>query len=44
MKRFRYTFHNIIGHPLMEILNLCGMEHFGTMVHDITLPEEQDEN
>jgi hypothetical protein len=38
MRRFRYTIHNIIGHPLMEIFYLLGMNQRAEWIHDITLP------
>ena len=44
MKIFKYTLHNIIGHPLMELFNLFGMKKIGTLVHDKTLPREHNEN
>ena len=39
MKRFRYSAHNIIGHPLMEICNIFGAKKLGSWFHDITLPK-----
>lgn len=33
-----WTFHNIIGHPLMQILVLLGMLELAKKVHDGTLP------
>ena len=44
MKRFRYTIHNIIGHPLMEIFSLLGMHEQATWIHDITLPKIANKN
>ena len=41
MKRFKYTFHNIIGHPLMEIFNLLGMQKLANKIHDKTLPQDE---
>ncbi len=46
MKRFKYTLHNIIGHPVMELLHLVGFTTWSERVHDATLPkgwEEDDE-
>lgn len=44
MRRFRYTIHNIVGHPLMEIFSLLGMHKRASWIHDSTLPKnwEQD--
>jgi hypothetical protein len=39
MRRFRYTIHNIIGHPLMEIFYLLGLSALAERIHDITLPK-----
>lgn len=33
--------HNIIGHPLMQILNALGMKSLAKIVHDSTLPEDK---
>ena len=38
MKRFRYTIHNVIGHPLMEIFSILGMDDLAAWIHDVTLP------
>ncbi len=40
MKRFRYTLHNIIGHPCMEIFYIFGMKKAATWIHDATLPKD----
>lgn len=40
MSRFSYTLHNLVGHPLMEILGLLGMHKAAKYVHDYTLPKE----
>ena len=41
MKRFRYSFHNIVGHPLMEVLYVLGFHAAGSWVHDATLPRKK---
>lgn len=33
-----YTFHNLVGHPLMEICYLVGHESLGEKIHNITVP------
>ena len=43
MNRFKYTIHNIIAHPLMEILHLIGFTELGNKIHDLTLPKEDKE-
>ena len=40
MTRFKYTIHNLIGHPLMEIFNILGLKKLSIWVHDITLPSD----
>ena len=35
-----YFFHNIFGHPIMEILNSIGKRDWADYVHDYTLPKE----
>ncbi len=41
--KYRMTIHNIVGHPLMEILNLVGLETIANIVHDSTLPLDSEE-
>jgi hypothetical protein len=36
---FRFTLHNIVAHPLMEILHLLGATNLSKKVHDSTLPK-----
>ena len=33
-----FAMHNIIGHPVMHILNTVGLHDLATIVHDATLP------
>ncbi|MAH45887.1 hypothetical protein CMI37_08650 [Candidatus Pacearchaeota archaeon] len=37
---FKYTIHNLIAHPLMEILHLVGLSTLGNHVHNLTLPSD----
>jgi len=41
---FRFTVHNLIAHPLMEILHLIGLSKWGDRIHDATLPEDHNDN
>jgi len=41
--KFAYTIHNLIAHPLMEILHLLGMTEIGNKIHDYTLPRNHEE-
>ena len=38
-ERFQWTAHNLLAHPLSEILFQIGMEDLGNRVHDCTIPE-----
>ena len=40
MNRFKYSLHNIIGHPLMQILYILGFTKWAKLVHDKTLPNK----
>jgi len=35
-----WTAHNLIGHPLMALSNLIGLQKLGSIFHDATLPPE----
>ena len=39
MKRFKFTIHNLFGHPIMELLNIFGFHKAAMWVHDSTLPK-----
>ncbi len=41
--RFRYSLHNFVGHPVMELFCLFGFNDIGEYVHDATLPLEEGE-
>ena len=44
-KRFQWTIHNLIAHPLMEILFQLGFKKLSELVHDSTVPKlESDQN
>lgn len=34
-----YAFHNIVAHPLMQILNWVGKPDLANKIHDQTLPK-----
>ena len=42
--RFNYTIHNLIAHPMMEVLHLVGLTELGDRVHDATLPLQHEED
>ena len=33
-----WTVHNLIGHPLSEVIFLCGFERLSNWVHDASAP------
>ena len=37
-ERFQWTAHNLIAHPLSEILFQIGLEDLGNSLHDWTIP------
>ena len=39
-KRFQWTVHNMVAHPLSEICFQLGLKGLGDRVHDATLPYE----
>ena len=39
--RFRWTIHNMLAHPVSELLFLLGMETAGNRVHDATIPTHE---
>ena len=41
---FKYTLHNLIAHPVMEILHLLGFTELGNKIHDMTLPNDHEDN
>ena len=41
--KYHYTIHNLIGHPLMEIVYQLGFSNLSELIHSATTPEEQDQ-
>lgn len=39
--RFSWTLHNVIAHPLSELLYLIGYEDLGNKIHDATIPKHK---
>ena len=37
-ERFQWTLHNLIAHPLSEIVYQLGFEGLGNRIHDSTVP------
>jgi len=40
-ERFRWTLHNLVAHPVSELLYQVGFEDLGNQLHDITVPEHE---
>ena len=41
--RFHWTLHNLVAHPLSEILYQLGAEDLGNRLHDATIPHDSPE-
>lgn len=37
--RFSWSLHNLVAHPLSEVLYLFGCEDLSNRLHDLTIPE-----
>lgn len=37
-EKFRWAIHNLIGHPVMQILSFVGLTSLGLKIHDATVP------
>ncbi len=38
-ERFKWTLHNLVAHPLSEVIFQLGLEGLSNRVHDSTIPE-----
>jgi len=38
-ERYRWSLHNLVAHPLSEIVHLCGYTDLGNKIHDYTIPD-----
>jgi hypothetical protein len=43
-ERFQWTIHNLVAHPLSEVLYQFGYEDLGNRVHDATVPIHEKGN
>ncbi len=39
--RWRWTLHNLIAHPLSELIYQFGFEDLSNRIHDATIPEHE---
>ena len=40
-ERFRWTAHNVVAHPLSELLFQVGLRRWSDAVHDLTIPGDK---
>ena len=38
---FKWTLHNVVAHPLSELVYLIGFEQASNWIHDVTVPEHE---
>jgi hypothetical protein len=38
-ERFKWTFHNLVAHPLSEVAWLFGMTKLSNWIHDASIPK-----
>lgn len=38
-ERFRWTLHNLVAHPISEVLYQIGLKKLSDEIHDRTIPE-----
>jgi len=38
---FKWTLHNVVAHPLSEIMYLVGLQKASNWIHDVTIPEHE---
>ena len=41
-ERYRWTFHNLVAHPVSEVAYLCGFENLSNKIHDYTVPDHEE--
>ena len=40
-ERFQWTLHNVVAHPLSELLFQVGLRSWSDRLHDLTIPEHE---
>lgn len=40
-ERFQWSLHNLVAHPLSEVLFQLGLREWSDRVHDLTVPEHE---
>ena len=41
-EKYRWSLHNLVAHPLSEIVYLCGFEETSNKIHDYTIPDHEE--
>lgn len=41
-ERYRWSLHNLVAHPLSEIVHLIGYTDLGNKIHDCTIPKHKE--
>jgi hypothetical protein len=40
-ERFQWTLHNLVAHPISEVLYQVGLQKLSDKIHDQTVPEHE---
>ena len=40
-ERWQWTLHNVVAHPLSELLFQVGLRSWSDRLHDLTIPEHE---
>ena len=40
-ERWRWTLHNVVAHPISEVLFQVGLRRWSDAIHDLTIPEHE---
>lgn len=40
-ERWQWTLHNVVAHPLSELLYQVGLREWSDRLHDLTVPEHE---
>ena len=38
---FKWSLHNLVAHPLSELVYLAGFEQISNWIHDVTIPAHE---
>ena len=41
-EKYRWSLHNLVAHPMSEIVHLCGYTDLGNKIHDYTIPDHEE--